>query len=533
MRRRVSSCSIHSDNSEPDVDVVAQTELNKLQREFRIMVGSRQAYAAESEDMIRRQLRGIQSLQDEHDELQCNLRVIQGRRYQDTDATQDLCHILVFHDSVESQTDREKQTLKSTKQEILRLEKEMEDRRREKLPVISRCSSRVLENKLHQGNIHCNKLMSKNRQLREDLKMLHIERKQFKQVYCKLEKELELIQRNIRDAMNKTSAASDGRLDMQMKAMLLKEKTMKDMVQHNVDIGELQRVISHNDQLKNFMSIKNQERTSQGENQDHPRKQEKEEKKEGIDMEMSFKKMQDVLGDDLEQIVTKFTKVEDWNFSLLKYVNEQNTEAEHMKDHIGQILKEIDHLNAEWQKQQDEHAALIQNITSHQQQTEQQRQAYELRITTINKTLEQLKTGINAVLNKINCDRSAIDEKLGASCDNRESIIMAYVGLVEHRTNEMLTIQSFLDAKDLDKEYSVGATACHLLGQSPLLSQQDLIIRPPAVWDDTDTEECNLTMKERTLSREELYPHALKRMQRRNRVSLGPNSGQRRTLDLP
>lgn len=55
--------------------------------------------------------------------------------------------------------------------------------------------------------------------------------------------------------------------------------------------------------------------------------------------------------------------------------------------------------------------------------------------------------GINAVLNKINCDRSAIDEKLGASCDNRESIIMAYVGLVEHRTNEMLTIQSFLDAK--------------------------------------------------------------------------------------
>lgn len=34
----------------------AQTELSKLQRECRIMVGSRQAYAAESEDIIRRQL---------------------------------------------------------------------------------------------------------------------------------------------------------------------------------------------------------------------------------------------------------------------------------------------------------------------------------------------------------------------------------------------------------------------------------------------------------------------------------------------
>lgn len=126
---------------------------------------------------------------------------------------------------------------------------------------------------------------------------------------------------------------------------------------------------------------------------------------------------------------------------------------------------------------------------------------------------------INAMLNQITCDRSAIDEKLGSSCDNRENIIMAYLGLVEHRTNELLTIQSFINAKvtlcfpfimaagvltgcmcvscffcllllficnslsqDLEKEYSAMATACHLLGKSPPLSQQDLAIRPPASW---------------------------------------------------
>ncbi|XP_041953533.1 coiled-coil domain-containing protein 63-like isoform X2 [Alosa sapidissima] len=543
MRRRISACSIHSDNSEPDIDVIAQTELNKLQRQFRIMVGSRQAYAAESEDIIRRQLREIQRLKDEHEELQCNLRVTQGRKLQGTEVTQDLCHMLVIQDSVETQIHREKRTLKSIKQEILRLEKEMAETKREKMSVISRCTSHVLENKLDLGNIRSNKLLSKNRQLREDLKILHIERKQFQQIYSKLEKELELIRRNIRDVMSKTSAAADGRLDMQLKSMFLKEKTMKDMVQYNTELFELERVISYNDQLKSFMSIKNQERTSQGESQDNPRKQEKEEKKEkGVDLEVSFKRIQDILGEeDLEKIMAKFIEVEDLNFSSLTYVNEQNNEAEHLKAQIDQILEAIDHLNSEWQKQQAVRSALLQNIASQQQQTERQRQAYELRITAINKILDQLKTGINAVLNQINCDRSEIDEKLGATCDNRESITMAFLGLVEHRTNELLTIQSFVNAKDHEKEYSAMATACHLLGKSQPLSQEDLIIRPPVQWTESDTEECELPLGERTLSREELYKQALKRMQRRrrsrpevktSRVSLGPNFRQR-SLALP
>lgn len=55
-------------------------------------------------------------------------------------------------------------------------------------------------------------------------------------------------------------------------------------------------------------------------------------------------------------------------------------------------------MNKEWQKQQAEHAALIQCMASQQQQTEMQRQAYDLRITTLNKILDQLKTGGPGVL---------------------------------------------------------------------------------------------------------------------------------------
>lgn len=47
----------------------------------------------------------------------------------------------------------------------------------------------------------------------------------------------------------------------------------------------------------------------------------------------------------------------------------------------------------------------------------------------------------------IDCDRSVIEDKLGSSTGIRDSTVMTYLGLVERRTNELLTLQSFLSSK--------------------------------------------------------------------------------------
>ncbi|XP_063064537.1 outer dynein arm-docking complex subunit 1-like [Engraulis encrasicolus] len=316
--------------------------------------------------------------------------------------------------------------------------------------------------------------------------------------------------------MNKTTAAADGRFDMQLKTLILKDKMLKDMDQYNGQIGAFQRVIAHNDQLKNFMSIKGTERASQEDNSVDLRKQENEERREkGMDLEMSLKTIQRVTGEiEPQKIVEKFRQGESWSFSLLKFVNEQNNQAEHIRDQISQILKEIDHLKGEWRLQNEEHAGVIRSLSSRQQQVERQRQATEQRSAALNKTLEQLKTGIYSLMQQTNCDRTAIDEQLGASCDNRESMIMAFLGLLEHRTNELLTVQSFLNIED--RKCSVSTTACHLLGKSQPLSQQELSVRPPPPWNESDeAEESELNQEEHVLSRETLHKHALKRMERR------------------
>lgn len=45
------------------------------------------------------------------------------------------------------------------------------------------------------------------------------------------------------------------------------------------------------------------------------------------------------------------------------------------------------------------------------------------------------------------CDRSVIEDTLGSSTGISENNIMSYLGLVEQKTNELLTIQAFLNSK--------------------------------------------------------------------------------------
>lgn len=117
-------------------------------------------------------------------------------------------------------------------------------------------------------------------------------------------------------------------------------------------------------------------------------------------------------------------------------------------------------------------------------------------------------TGVNSIFSKMECDCSVIEDTLGSSTGITESNIMSYMGLVEQKTNELLTIQAFLNSKvasqpavpsclfirtfllyimcflffllsqDLEKDYNPKDLAKFLLGQNPELLKQNISIQP-------------------------------------------------------
>ncbi|XP_034142923.1 coiled-coil domain-containing protein 114 [Esox lucius] len=532
MPRGRSASSVRSDGSDMDIDVIAETEMGKLQRQFRIMEGERQSYSIQSQDHLRRQRQEMEKLEKEQQELLSSLRVSESlsRRQQDSEDTQTLRAMLDQRDEVAQELERERQSQAELEKEISNMEKKLVELRKGDITaVVSQKSqsrhqlkaSRTLENKLDRAFIRFNEQLTKNSHLREDLETLRVERLRFQQLHGRLDKELQEIRKSIGDMISLSTAAYDARVEAQCKMTMMKDKAVKDLAQYSTEMKELERVIAHDRRLKEFMTTKCSERSDHDEEQDPGRghgSEVKEQRRrdsgeESLDtLEEVFQRIQNITGEeDLEMLVTRFIQVEDRNFALFNYVNEQNNDAEALRDQIKQIQREMEQFNVKGQQQEMELHALLRDVDQQQRDTESQANQYEVLAGALSRTLDRIKTGVNDMFQKMDCDRSAVEDMLGSSSGIRDNNIMTYLGLVEKRANDLLTAQAFLSSRDLDKEYDAKDLARFLLGQNPEFPKQDIVIQPPPTGVDYDTDESLLTDEdERPLSQGELRQRIMK-----------------------
>lgn len=56
-------------------------------------------------------------------------------------------------------------------------------------------------------------------------------------------------------------------------------------------------------------------------------------------------------------------------------------------------------------------------------------------------------TGVNSIFSQMECDRSVIEDMLGTSSGISENNIMSYLGLVEQKTTDLLTMKAFFNSK--------------------------------------------------------------------------------------
>ncbi|KAL4622543.1 coiled-coil domain-containing protein 114-like isoform X1 [Arapaima gigas] len=526
MPRRRSARSVHSDSSETEIDNIANLEMTKLQRQFRMMEGDRQAYSIQAQDQIRTQRLEIERLQEEQEELQCRFQVSQSHSHQqqDVDTSQAMQRLLNQRDEVEVQLERQKESIIQLEQEILSMEKKLAGLRRTRTTVDQKQKSvayekkkaaRSLENKLDRTLVRFNEQLTKNAQLRADIDTLRLERVRFQQLQRKLDKELQEIHREIREMVNQSTVAYDVRVEAKSKMILLKEKAVKDLAQYGAEMKELERIIAHEQRLKDFMSTKGSERSRHEDNLDPTHSQEFEERErkrmdKGEDtadsLEEVFRRIQGVIGEeDLDLLVSRFIQVEEQNFALFNYVNEQNNEAESLKDQIKQIQQEMDQFHTDQESEEAKHHTLLKDIDTRKHEAEVRAQTYESQATEASKILDQIKTGVGRMFHKLECDYSVIKDMLGSSTEIRDTNIMTYLSLLENRTNQLLSMQVFLISKNLDNSYNEKDVPWFLSGQSLDMQIENLSIQPPGPGDDYETEGSFLTDEdERPLTQKEL-----------------------------
>nr|XP_020453588.1 coiled-coil domain-containing protein 63-like isoform X2 [Monopterus albus] len=496
MPRGRSAPSARSDSSGMEIDGT-ESEIAKLQRQFRIMEGDRQAYNIQAREQIRKQQQEIDKLLKEQEEMHRNLGVCKSasRRQQDSGDTQSLHLLLEQRDMIEEELKKEKQCQKELEKEISNMELKLAELRKGDVSTSERQRSevrrtekaiRTLEYKLDRALTRFNELLTKNSQLREELQTLHIERGRFQQLHNRLEKELQEVRKKIGEVIHLSTAAYDARVEAQSKMTMMREKAVKDLAQYNMEMKELERVIVHECSLKDFMITKGNERSGLDDSHEIGHRQlseVKEQRKtdsgeESLDaLEQVFERLQTVTGEDnLDILVTKFIQVEDQNFALFNFVNEQNNEAGALRDQISQIQGEMERFQVESLQREQDHRALLRDTVEQQKEAKFQVEDYDNQANIISKILGEIKTGVTSIFSKLECDHSVIEDMLGSSTGISDYNIMSYLGLVEQKTNELLTVQAFLKSKDLEKDYNPKDLATFIMGQNPELLLQKISI---------------------------------------------------------
>ncbi|XP_036957054.1 coiled-coil domain-containing protein 114 isoform X1 [Acanthopagrus latus] len=537
MPRGRSAISARSDISEMDTDGTAESELAKLQRQFRIMEGDRQAYSLQAREPIRKQQQEIESLLKEQEELHRNRCACKSFSQQqpDSEDTQRLRTLLGQQDMLKEELGKEKQCQNDLEKEIASMQLKLAELRKGEVSTGNKQRSedrrtrkaiRTLEYKLDRALTCFSEQLTRNSQLREELQSLHIERVRFQQLQKRLEKELDDIRKKIGEIVSLSTAAYDVREEAMSKMTMMREKAVKDLAQFNAEMKELERVIAHEWSLKEFMTTKCSERSGQegGQETGHRQMSELKEQRrvdsgeESLDaLEEVFKRIQAVTGEDnLDMQVTRFIQDEDQNFALFNFVNEQNNEAEALRDRISQIQAESEQCQEAGLKQEQDHRSLLKDINEQQKETKSQAEDYEHQASIISEILDKIKTELNSIFSKIECDRSVIEDALGSSTGISENNIMSYLGLVEQKTNELLTIQAFLNSKDVEKDYNPKDLATFLLGQNPELLQQNFGSQLAINSVDYEAEESPVTdEEEQPLSQDELRSRIMERVLQR------------------
>ncbi|XP_051782804.1 coiled-coil domain-containing protein 63-like [Erpetoichthys calabaricus] len=523
MPQRRSATSLHSESSVTESHGI-EAELSKCHHQLRLMESDQQAFGIVSQELVKRQLLEIEKLSQEQDELEKELRnpvssiVLQREK----DNKEKLHSLLIYLDELDRLLEEEKMASNELDKEIQTWERKMAEKKKEisgtRGPSYAheqlQKSNWTLENRLNKALVRLNLQLTKNSDLRKELDYLRKERSHVEQLYKKMEKDQQDFCKEISHGIDMSAAAFVERTKAQNSLVVLREKDMKHQIQHSADIENLKRTIKHDRSLKDFMRVKLDNQRGEGiDLADGKTPESWEDTMETY--EEALQKIQAVTGERrTEDLVRKLREVEERNFALFNYVNEQNSEIERLQEQTEEIKKEMALFRSQGLDHEDDYELTVKDIRMKLARATQQAERYGQWAQEMEKIQDQLKIGIESLFDKVGCDHSAVQDLLGNTTGIQNHNLMTYLGLLELRANELLAIHAYLQSLQEDETQCEPDEAPKIVrtkSSVPLIER--LLIQPPSIEEDGDTEDSTVTdEEERPMTQEELRELVLRVM---------------------
>jgi hypothetical protein len=456
-----------------------------IKKQTRMVEHDRQKYQAVVKQQIQKQSDTISALKKENDKLKQDVAATTGGsfKFAEVDATtqiQQECEALERKLTFEKMRQRDlDKKIAVSRMDLSRSRKNMNgvNVTQDNISLIEK-QVRVLENRLDQALVQFNESLAYNRELRQQIDNLRGERKVFTEIYRKLEADLhdkkkkmaDIIERSNRDYEERdalktqletlrAAAKEDSKKydehftrldDMMLKYKQLKEQqhqqTMQQQAQNTTQKSPTKTQKAHDDSRKEDRLASTHKKPAQPDVKVATADDETAEGQEEGDLQAVIDQLKEGTGiQELDLLHQKFVKSEEQSFSLYNFVNELETEEEKLEAEIALLQDQYTKQRGDTQR-----SAALKALENELAATETQHEMLSGKTGKARETLEAVRTTTQEIFEKIQCSKVMAEELTGTTEVN-ELNMLTFLGIIEHRANELLFASNLAAAQEMKK----------------------------------------------------------------------------------
>ncbi|CAH0714012.1 unnamed protein product, partial [Brenthis ino] len=445
-----------SPNDDVEMEKIAEDELSKLQRQFRVMEIDRANVTSSVQPTLRVQRNIIRTLTTELDNIMTELRLTKSTSnvLDNAKVREKLISLLREHEKCSTEVKEHRTTINELDFLLKQVQKEIKALRSKGVGFEKDYASTLtnqtiisqLENRLNTAMKKFNAVNSDNYSMRLEIDRLLRDRQFFNNMWKGQIKRLMEGKAQILELVEQAITTYDQREEWCAKLDALKEKAAMDYRKHCLEVRELQRQLDHSMKLEEFLRTKGTVRLTAADAKAEAKKLEQQEQE--IRAYNNYVNILDAIKEytgeeDVDKLIQEFTRREEENYALFNYINEVNTELKHLSDNVKMLKNNIDEEHAKHQaklyKQQDSVESLRSALRSRRDSARGLRAACDRTADVLAELLRE----VQALALSSDCDSLPLLKLLGKSLDINTTNARLYIKGLEKKIVEMVELIKF------------------------------------------------------------------------------------------
>ncbi|XP_053617501.1 coiled-coil domain-containing protein 63-like [Plodia interpunctella] len=436
-----------------EMEKIAEDELSKLQRQFRVMEIDRATVTSSVQPTLRVQRNIIRSLNTELEKIMMELKLTKSTSnvLENARTRQNLVSLLSEHERCSAEVKQHRATISELDFLLRQVQKEIKGLKSKgtgcEMEYANTLTNQTmlsqLENRLDTAMKKFNTVNSENFNIRLEIDKLLRDRQFFNMIWKGQVKRLMDGKTQILDLVEQAITTYDQREEWCSKLDALKEKAAVDYRKHCMEVRELQRQLDHSLKLEEFLRTKGTVRLTAADAKAEAKRLEQQEAElrtynNYVNILEAIKEFAGE--DDVSKLILEFNRREEENYALFNYINEVNTELKNLNDNVKTLKVTIEEEHAKYEakllQQQDSIESLKSTLEKKKESTKNLRVACERSEEVLAILLQHIQT----LAQSSECNSLPLLKLLGKYFEVNVTNARLYIKSLEKKISEIVDV---------------------------------------------------------------------------------------------